>query len=147
MKALGEILGDPKRTPTSTSSIADTTSVEVAPERDPRVCPICDGARFVRVTPQKARRVIDLIRGMKAMDAQAVLAFAPQAASEPVGKVLASAIANATNNHAMDARSLVVHEAGFGAPPTVRAEERILDEPGAAELLQVDLALASTGGA
>ena len=52
-------------------------------------------AKFVRVTPQKARRVVDLIRGMNAGEAQAVLQFAPQAASEPVGKVLASAVANA----------------------------------------------------
>ena len=50
-------------------------------------------ARYVRVTPMKARRVIDLIRGMNAGDAQAVLKFAPQAASEPIGKVLDSAIA------------------------------------------------------
>ena len=77
-------------------------------------------ARYVRVTPMKARRVIDLIRGMKATDAQAVLAFAPQAASEPVGKVLASAIANATNNHAMDARALVVREAFVDEGPTLK---------------------------
>jgi len=77
-------------------------------------------ARYVRVTPMKARRVIDLIRGMRATDAQAVLAFAPQAASEPVGKVLASAIANATNNHAMDARSLVVNEAYVDEGPTMK---------------------------
>jgi len=68
----------------------------------------------------KARRVIDLIRGMRAADAQAVLAFAPQAASEPVGKVLASAIANATNNHAMDARALVVSEAFVDEGPTMK---------------------------
>ena len=55
-------------------------------------------ARFVRVTPQKARRVVDLIRGMEAAEAQTLLKFAPQAASEPIGKVLDSAIANATNN-------------------------------------------------
>jgi large subunit ribosomal protein L22 len=66
----------------------------------------------------KARRVIDLIRGMKAGDAQAVLTFAPQAASEPIGKVLASAIANATNNYAMDARALVVSEAFVDEGPT-----------------------------
>ena len=52
-------------------------------------------ARYVRVTPQKARRVVDLIRGLPADQAQAVLQFAPQAASDTVGKVLASAIANA----------------------------------------------------
>ena len=77
-------------------------------------------ARYVRVTPQKARRVVDLIRGMNATDAQAVLAFAPQAASEPIGKVLASAVANAANNHAMDARSLVVAEAFVDEGPTMK---------------------------
>ena len=77
-------------------------------------------ARYVRVTPMKARRVIDLIRGMQAVDAQAVLRFAPQAASEPVGKVLASAIANAANNHGMDARQLVVMEAFVDEGPTMK---------------------------
>mgnify|MGYP003409046887 FL=1 len=77
-------------------------------------------ARYVRVTPMKARRVIDLIRGMNAADAQAVLRFAPQAASEPIGKVLDSAIANATNNHAMDARGLVVSEAYVDEGPTMK---------------------------
>jgi large subunit ribosomal protein L22 len=77
-------------------------------------------ARYVRVTPMKARRVIDLIRGMQASDAQDVLRFAPQAASEPVGKVLASAIANATNNHAMDARGLVVAQAFVDEGPTLK---------------------------
>jgi large subunit ribosomal protein L22 len=77
-------------------------------------------ARYVRVTPMKARRVIDLIRGMNAADAQAVLRFAPQAASEPIGKVLDSAIANATNNHAMDARVLVVSEAYVDEGPTMK---------------------------
>jgi len=68
----------------------------------------------------KARRVIDLIRGMQAGDAQDVLRFAPQAASEPVGKVLASAIANATNNHGMDARDLVVAQAFVDEGPTLK---------------------------
>lgn len=77
-------------------------------------------ARYVRVTPMKARRVINLIRGMNAADAQAVLTFAPQAASEPIGKVLASAIANATNNHAMDARGLMVSEAFVDEGPTMK---------------------------
>ena len=77
-------------------------------------------ARYVRVTPMKARRVIDLIRGMNATDAQAVLKFAPQAASEPIGKVLDSAIANAANNHAMDVRGLVVSEAFVDEGPTMK---------------------------
>ena len=52
-------------------------------------------ARFVRVTPQKARRVVDMIRGKSADQAVAILRFSPQSASEPVLKVLNSAIANA----------------------------------------------------
>ena len=52
-------------------------------------------ARHVRVTPQKARRIIDLIRGKNASEAIATLRFAPQGASDPILKVLESAIANA----------------------------------------------------
>ena len=52
-------------------------------------------ARHVRVTPRKARRVVDLIRGKQATEAVTILKFAPQAAALPVRKVLESAIANA----------------------------------------------------
>jgi large subunit ribosomal protein L22 len=75
-------------------------------------------ARFIRVTPRKARRVVDLIRGLPAAEAQAVLRFAPQAASEPVGKVLASAIANAEHNNKLDAGTLVVSRAWVDEGPT-----------------------------
>ena len=77
-------------------------------------------ARFVRVTPMKARRMVDLIRGLPASDAQAVLRFAPQDASETVGKVLDSAIANATNNHNLDPSSLVIAEAYVDEGPTMK---------------------------
>ena len=70
-------------------------------------------ARHVRVTPMKARRVVDLIRGKNATDAVATLMFAQQAASEPVRKVLQSAMANArvkadAASEAFDERALVV---------------------------------------
>lgn len=51
--------------------------------------------RNLRVTPQKARRVVDLIRGKQAAEALAVLKFAPQAVSDPLAKLVASAMANA----------------------------------------------------
>jgi len=51
--------------------------------------------RSVRITPQKARRVVDLIRGKSAEEALALMKFAPQAASDPVNKLIASAVANA----------------------------------------------------
>jgi large subunit ribosomal protein L22 len=77
-------------------------------------------ARFVRVTPRKARRVVDLIRGMPADQAQATLAFAPQSASDPIGKVLASAIANAGQIGRLDASSLVVSRAWVDEGPTLK---------------------------
>ena len=77
-------------------------------------------AKFVRVTPMKARRVIDLVRGKDASDALDILRFAPQAASEPVAKVLASAIANAEHNLDLDARSLVVTTAYADEGPTLK---------------------------
>lgn len=52
-------------------------------------------ARHVRVTPRKARRMVNLIRGKQATEAINILKFAPQDASVPVLKVLESAIANA----------------------------------------------------
>ena len=51
--------------------------------------------RHIRVTPQKARRVVALIKGKQAEEALAILKFAPQSASEPLYKLVASAIANA----------------------------------------------------
>ncbi len=77
-------------------------------------------ARYVRMTPRKVRRVVDLIRGLPAAQAQAVLRFAPQAASEPVGKVLDSAIANAENNAQLPVDSLVVSEAYVDEGPTLK---------------------------
>jgi large subunit ribosomal protein L22 len=77
-------------------------------------------ARFIRVTPRKARRVVDLIRGMPADQAQATLKFAPQSASDPVGKVLDSAIANAEHQSHLDASSLVVSGAWVDEGPTLK---------------------------
>jgi large subunit ribosomal protein L22 len=77
-------------------------------------------ARFVRVTPRKARRVVDLIRGLPADQAQATLRFAPQAASDSVGKVLASAIANAESHGGGGASSLVVKRAWVDEGPTLK---------------------------
>src|SRR5918992_3097841 len=77
-------------------------------------------ARYVRVTPMKARRVVELIRGRSVREALAVLEFAPQAASGPVSKVLASAMANAENNLDMDPDSLVVTRAFVDEGPTLK---------------------------
>jgi large subunit ribosomal protein L22 len=77
-------------------------------------------ARHVRMSPTKARRVVNLVRGLPAKEALTVLKFAPQAASEPVYKVLASAIANAENNERLDPDSLLVSEAFVDEGPTLK---------------------------
>jgi large subunit ribosomal protein L22 len=77
-------------------------------------------ATYVRVTPMKARRVVDLIRNLPAQQALSVLEFAPQAASDPVRKVLASAIANAEHNFSLDPQSLIVSRAYVDEGPTLK---------------------------
>ena len=82
-------------------------------------------ARNVRVTPMKARRVVDLIRGRQASEALAVLQFAPQSASDPVRKVLASAIANLRFKaeaaaEPFDERELIVSAAYVDEGPTMK---------------------------
>ncbi len=76
-------------------------------------------ATYVRVTPMKARRVVELIRDLPAKEALSVLKFAPQAASEPVAKVLASAIANAEHNFSLDGDTLFVSRAYVDEGPTM----------------------------
>ena len=82
-------------------------------------------ARFVRVTPQKARRIVDVVRGKRAEEAVSVLRFAPQAAAETVRKVVESAIANARvkadqAGEAFDESRLVVVEAYVDEGPTLK---------------------------
>jgi large subunit ribosomal protein L22 len=77
-------------------------------------------ATHVRVTPMKARRVIDLIRHLPTDQARAILKFAPQAASEDVLKVLESAIANATHNANLDPDTLIISRATVDEGPTLK---------------------------
>ena len=68
-------------------------------------------ARFVRVSPMKARRVVDMVRGVGVDEALALLRFAPQAASQTVYKVLESAVANAEGTEDLSRNTLVVTRA------------------------------------
>jgi large subunit ribosomal protein L22 len=77
-------------------------------------------ARFVRISPTKARRVIDLVRGKSVTEALDILRWAPQAASEPVAKVIASAAANAQNNEGLDPTTLVVATVYADEGPTAK---------------------------
>ncbi|MGI8700318.1 MAG: 50S ribosomal protein L22 [Nocardioidaceae bacterium] len=77
-------------------------------------------ARSVRMSPTKVRRVVDLVRGMDVGDALTALRFAPQAASEPVYKVLASAVANAENTDNLKRDELFVSKAFVDEGMTMR---------------------------
>ena len=68
----------------------------------------------IRGSAQKLNLVAGLIRGRKAEDAMNILTFSKKAMAVDVRKVLASAIANAENNHNLDVDSLVVAEASVG---------------------------------
>ncbi len=76
--------------------------------------------RFVRITPQKARRVVDLVRGLPVDEALPLLKFAPQAAAENVYKLVASATANAETTEGLDRSTLVISKIQVDEGPTMK---------------------------
>lgn len=77
-------------------------------------------ARYVRMSPRKVRRVIDMVRGKSVDEALTILKYAPQVAAEPVSKVVASAAANAENNLNLTRDDLYVATAFVDAGPTLK---------------------------
>jgi large subunit ribosomal protein L22 len=77
-------------------------------------------AKFVRMTPMKCRRIVDLVRGLPVDEALDILRFDVHAASEPIYKVVASAVANAENNNKLDRRDLFVAQAYVDEGPTLK---------------------------
>lgn len=77
-------------------------------------------AKYVRVTPRKAKIVVDLIRGKQVDQALAILAYTPKSAAPYVEKLLNSAIANAENNLELDRASLYVAEVYANQGPTLK---------------------------
>jgi large subunit ribosomal protein L22 len=77
-------------------------------------------ARYVRMSPTKVRRVVALIKDRPVGEALDILRYAPQAAAEPVAKVVASAAANAENNLDLDRDTLVVAAAYADEGPTLK---------------------------
>ncbi len=77
-------------------------------------------ARYIRQSPYKVRRVLDLVRGLPVEEAEHVLRLTQRGAAAPISKVLKSAIANAEHNHALDAEELFVAEAYADEGPTLR---------------------------
>jgi len=76
--------------------------------------------RHLRIAPRKVRVVADLIRGKDAAEALDILQFTVKKAAEPMRKLLDSAIANATENHAMDADALFVQGVFVDQAPTLK---------------------------
>ncbi|HEY5579037.1 MAG TPA: 50S ribosomal protein L22 [Acidimicrobiia bacterium] len=77
-------------------------------------------ARFVRQSPNKVRRILDLIRGLPVEEARHVLHFTPRRATEVVLKTLNSAVANAGHNEGMSSDELFVAEAFADEGPTLK---------------------------
>ena len=77
-------------------------------------------ARHIRISPRKARQVIDLIRGKDVEEALAILQLTPKGGSPIVEKVVRSAVANAENNYDMDVDSLYVAECYVDQGPTMK---------------------------
>lgn len=77
-------------------------------------------ARYIRVSPRKARQVVDLIRGKSLGEALDILRFLPNKAARPVTKVVESAAANAENNFSMNRRALYVARIYVDEGPTLK---------------------------
>lgn len=76
--------------------------------------------RYVRISPQKARLVVDMIRGMDISKAKVVLDFTPKKAARIVKKVLSSAVANAIENHGMKEENLYISKIYVDQGPTLK---------------------------
>lgn len=75
---------------------------------------------YARISPRKVQIVLDLIRNKPANLAVSILKHTPKSASEPLEKLLKSAMANAENNHNMDKNNLYVSECFVGPGPTLK---------------------------
>ena len=77
-------------------------------------------AKYIRISPQKVRLVVDLVRGKQIRDAQKILMFTRKYAASVVGKVLGSAVANARQNANMDENILYVKEIFVDQGPSLK---------------------------
>ena len=76
--------------------------------------------RYARISPQKTRMIIDMIRGSDVLEAERLVKFLPQKAAKIVSKVLDSAVANAENNLGLDIDDLKVSQAFVDEAPTLK---------------------------
>jgi large subunit ribosomal protein L22 len=95
--------------------VAETTETPAAAPARARAV-----ARYVHMSPTKVRRVVALIKDRPVQEALDILRFSPQAAAQPLFKVVASAAANAENNLDLDPDTLVVAAAYADEGPTLK---------------------------
>jgi large subunit ribosomal protein L22 len=95
--------------------VAETTEAPAAAPARARAV-----ARYVHMSPTKVRRVVALIKDRPVQEALDILRFSPQAAAQPLFKVVASAAANAENNLDLDPDTLVVAAAYADEGPTLK---------------------------
>jgi large subunit ribosomal protein L22 len=106
------------KTPAKAKPKAQTTSAaksQTLPRRE-----VQSTAKWVRISPRKARLVTDHIRGRSVPEARTVLAFSDRAAAIEIDKVLRSAVANAEANHGMFGDDLVISAAYVDVGPTIK---------------------------
>jgi len=104
------------------STAAKTTAAKKkAAEAEASQRPVVNArARYVRIAPRKARLIADQVRGLPLEDAQTLLRFSPRGAAQDIAKVIASAAANAENNHDLIADDLLVKDIHVDEGPTLR---------------------------
>jgi large subunit ribosomal protein L22 len=76
--------------------------------------------KYIRISPRKVRLVVDAIRGKPVREALATLRFMTLGAAVPVGKAVASALASAENNYALDAADLIILRIAADDGPTIK---------------------------
>ncbi|MFQ5947357.1 MAG: 50S ribosomal protein L22 [Acidimicrobiia bacterium] len=77
-------------------------------------------ANYIRQSPYKVRRVLDLVRGLPVTEARTVLQFTKRRAADPIRRALESAVANAEHNHALDADEMLVVDAYADEGPRMK---------------------------
>jgi large subunit ribosomal protein L22 len=90
------------------------------PAENPETPTVRATAKYLRVAPRKARLVADQVRGLPVAEAQELLAFSTRGAAADIGKLIASAAANAENNHELVADEMEIAEIRVDEGPTLK---------------------------
>jgi large subunit ribosomal protein L22 len=91
-----------------------------AADKGPEAPVVRASARYARVTPRKARLVADQVRGLPVTEARTLLDFSTRGVARDIGKLIASAAANAEANHELVADDLQVAEINVDEGPTLK---------------------------